>query len=545
MSFPSFLLDPSARPRLIVALVVSLLGGLAGGAAVAVVNRALTAGPSALPVLGLWFGGLSLCMWLCRSWSHAYFVRFSQQVLVRLRLHVSAHFAAAPYREIEALGSAQMLAVLVEDVRTVAEVFVTLPRLSMQAAVVVGGLSYLAVLSWSAFAFAVGLIVTGSLGHVALEKRAAVHLRRARRSEDDLYEHLRGLVAGAKELKLNAARQEAFLGEVLSRSVDELRLQRMRGLRMHVVAGSFGAFLFFALIGGVVFLSAVLGGDAEVRSGYALTLLFLMHPIEGLVEMIPALSQARIALERIVGVGAGRAPLPALPGAELAAAPLTGLSLVEVTHRYRRDDDDGVFVLGPVSLELRPAETVFLIGGNGSGKTTLAKLLVGLYQPETGHVSLNGEVVGSSGFDEYRQRFSAIFSDFHLFRELLASDQRVIDRSRELLTKFGLSQRVSVEGACFSTTDLSRGQQKRLALVALLLEDRPVCVFDEWAADQDPAYKDRFYCEVLPELRAQGKSVLVISHDERYFHLADRCIELEAGQIVRSYVPSAEALAAS
>jgi putative ATP-binding cassette transporter len=225
--------------------------------------------------------------------------------------------------------------------------------------------------------------------------------------------------------------------------------------------------------------------------------------------------------------------------------PLTQLSLVDVTHRYRRDDDDGVFVLGPLSVELRPAETLFLIGGNGSGKTTLAKLLVGLYEPETGHVLLNGQVIVGAGLDDYRERFSAIFSDFHLFHNLLVTDERVIETSRELLSKLGLGHRVSLENACFSTTELSRGQQKRLALVTLLLEDRPVCVFDEWAADQDPAFKHRFYCEILPELKAQGKSVVVITHDERYFHVADRCIELEAGQIVRSYAPRSDVMAAS
>ena len=57
-------------------------------------------------------------------------------------------------------------------------------------------------------------------------------------------------------------------------------------------------------------------------------------------------------------------------------------------------------------------------------------------------------------------------------------------------------------------------------------------MFDEWAADQDPVFKEVFYREVLPELRAMGKAVLVISHDDRYFHLADRLIRMESGCLV-------------
>ena len=96
-----------------------------------------------------------------------------------------------------------------------------------------------------------------------------------------------------------------------------------------------------------------------------------------------------------------------------------------------------------------------------------------------------------------------------------------------------LDNRVAIlQGGIFSTTTrLSRGQQKRLALLVALLEDRPFYVFDEWAADQDPHFKNIFYSELLPELKAAGKAVLVITHDERYFPLADRLLHLEDGKL--------------
>ncbi len=95
-----------------------------------------------------------------------------------------------------------------------------------------------------------------------------------------------------------------------------------------------------------------------------------------------------------------------------------------------------------------------------------------------------------------------------------------------------LNDKVEVKDNVLSTTELSQGQRKRLALLTAYLEDRRIYVFDEWAADQDPLFKEIFYHQLLPGLKARGKTVVVISHDDRYYHVADRIIKLEDGQIV-------------
>ena len=168
----------------------------------------------------------------------------------------------------------------------------------------------------------------------------------------------------------------------------------------------------------------------------------------------------------------------------------------------------------------------------GSGKTTLGKLLTGLYVPESGEIRLNSQLITDLNRNQYRQYFSAVFSDCYLFEKLLGLDNPKLDtQAREYLVQLQLDAKVNVKDGNLSTLDLSQGQRKRLALLAAYLEDRPVCLFDEWAADQDPQFKEIFYLHLLPELKSRGKTIVVISHDDRFYRLADRIVRLDYGRL--------------
>ncbi len=199
---------------------------------------------------------------------------------------------------------------------------------------------------------------------------------------------------------------------------------------------------------------------------------------------------------------------------------------------FPRKNGGAGFEFGPVDVTFRVGEIVFIVGENGSGKTTLIKLLLGLYMPTSGQILLDGERVRTDGLDDYRQLFSAVFADYFLFDDLLAGGSDFAGRAAAYLQKLEIAHKVRVEGDAFTTTDLSTGQRKRLALVHAYLEQRPVMMFDEWAADQDPSFRRVFYRELLPDLKRQGKTLIVVSHDDRYFDAADRIIRLENGKIV-------------
>lgn len=521
-----------SRWALAVALAASVAGGLGNAALLALVNQALSAAPEQLTRLGWQFLAVGVVVVAMRTLAQSLFMWLGQKAKATLRMRTIRRIGEASYPHLEKQGAARSLAVLTQDLDTIVVFFVSLPSLAMQSAVIVGCLVYLGYLSWPILAVAVVSIVLGMAGFRYAHTRAMFHLRSSRKREDDLVKHFRALFDGAKELKLHRERKRAFIDDTLETNVEAVRVQRTRGYMLYAAASSWGNCILFAFIGLTLFVFARhIQVDAHVMSGYAIVFVYMIMPIEAVLSAIPNLSSARVALERIEQVSAELPPEKSL--APAAVKPFSTIALQGATHRYFREKENEVFTLGPIDLAFRPGEVVFLIGGNGSGKTTLAKMLVGLYVPESGHVLLDGSPVEEAQRDLYRQQFSVVFSDFFLFENLLGLPQQGLDAlAQQLLEELQLAHKVRVEDGVFSTLQLSQGQRKRLALLVAYLEDRPFYVFDEWAADQDPLFKDVFYRRLLPGLKAKGKAVLVITHDDRYFSLADRFIKLDFGRIV-------------
>jgi len=363
-------------------------------------------------------------------------------------------------------------------------------------------------------------------------------LRRARERQALLLDHFRTLIGGFRELKVHRGRREAYLAESLEPTMARARTEMECGLAHFAVAESWGQLAYFGFIGFLCFAAPLIEPISRPTLVSAvLVVLYLMTPLDIILTWVPVLGRARVSLQRV------QALIPTLEqhadDTDGRPAPYRKLALGDsiclegVTFTYRDGDDDAAFLLGPVDLTLRPGELVILAGGNGSGKTTLVKLLAGLYRPESGDVWIDGHRIGDEDREAYRGLFSIVFADGHLFRDFLGlGADGIAELARDGLERLGLTPLVSVRGSTFSTLDLSQGQRRRLALLGALLEDRPICIFDEWAANQDPAFKQVFYHKLLPELRAAGKALLVISHDEGHFDIADRVIRLQDGRVL-------------
>jgi putative ATP-binding cassette transporter len=401
--------------------------------------------------------------------------------------------------------------------------------------------AWLAWISWPLFLMFAGFLAACLVGYHLAERGPLQRMVALREKLEVLYEHFRGLVDGSRELQLNAGRGRFFVEHVITPDARDFKRLFIGTMTGYTWVSNTGLVLFYVAIGLLLFaLPGFPGVAAGTRTTFALALLFLVRPISDMMFSLPVLRQAGVSLQRIQALEGGLEP-PA--GAPAAARPFAHpgpleIELRRVAHQHASPFEDTAFTVGPIDLTIRQGELLFLVGGNGSGKTTLAMVLLGLYPPDSGELLLNGVRVTPDNADAYRQHFSAVFADYHLFEQLLISDQAdVRGRAQDYLRKLKMSHKVTATDGRFSTVNLSGGQRKRLALVSSYLEDRPVHLFDEWAADQDPAFKHVFYTELLPELKARGKAVIVITHDDAYFHCADRLVKLEDGHLHHAHPP--------
>lgn len=529
-----FLINYSRR-AVLVALSIGVLSGICNAAFIAVINAALKSGQTPSAFLFKTFIALCLILPATRLVSELLLARMGQKALMDLRLRLSRRILGAPLRYLEELGAHRLLAALAEDVPVITNALVALPVLSINLAVIVAGLVYLGWLSFGLLLMLLSFVTLGIVTYQLPVIKAVQHMRVAREQNDALFSHLRSLISGIKELKLHSLRRKAFIDRALEPTAASFQKSNLRAMMIFSVAATWGQLLVFMVIGLIVFgIPLWKSTNTLILSGYSLTLLYLMSPFQGVMNFVPVIGRAGVALDKLERLGlqlAAKATEPwdqALPPASWKRLELNG-----VTHAYRREAEDDTFVLGEIDLTFSPGELVFIVGGNGSGKTTLVKLLIGLYPPESGEVVLDGDVVTDETRDSYRQLFSVVFSDFHLFESLLGLETSELDeKAREYLRQLQLNHKVKVIDGQLSTTDLSQGQRKRLALLTAYLEDRPFYVFDEWAADQDPYFKEIFYLDLLPALKARGKTIIVISHDDKYYYVADRTIKLDYGQIV-------------
>lgn len=529
-------------PQAAAATAMGTLSGLATAWLLATINEALYS-DGGFTEAALWtFVGLvvlTLSGEIISDLSNSF---IGQQVIAGLRKDLVARIIAAPIDQIERYKSHRLLSSLGQDVDTISGFSYAFSSYAIAFAVIVGCVTYLLYLSPGLFLLVTAVIVAGVAINRLARKRGRVYQNEARSAQDQLYKQYRAISEGAKELRINRERRRRIHSGELGGTIDRVRDLRFRAFRIFMSANAADSALYFALIGVILAGQSTFGVERTVVSGFILVLLYMRGPLNQLLRAYGSFVNAQISFERIARLSADFTnPEPhlledALVSEQLRAeAPrIQNIALQSVSYRFPAADGTEPFVLGPIDLSIAAGEILFIVGENGCGKTTLLKLLLGLYEPQAGHVLLDGEPVVADNRDDYRQLFSAVFFDYFLFDDLVVQADEIRDRADGYLSKLDIAHKVRIEGDRFSTTDLSAGQRKRLALIQVYLENRPVIVFDEWAAEQDPTFRRLFYTEILPDLQRQGKTLIVVSHDDRYFGVADRVIRLEAGKITET-----------
>ncbi len=527
-------------------MIVAAMTGAAAGSGcsaliISLIHRQLRQNAAPEPYLPLMFGLFIVVYYVLSSYSEYILLSLSQKELCRLRLRFSRRVMELPLKRIEEIGGPDLMASLTNDVEKIANSLRQIPTIFLSGSMILGAGLYVAWLSWTLCLITIILLSVGvylyrlPLYKLSLLQRYWIRLRDG---WDDLFRHFHALTHGTKELLIHRERREKFFDLCLRETCFQLRDDAIRGKTIQNLFFRIGDTLYLIVLGLMLFIIVPwLKIENDILMGYVMAGLFIMAPLGSLLNFGPNFGEAVVALDKLKALGVGlmdQETRSDQSGMRFAAdARLEALIRLEgVTYDYHREIDDDKFRLGPINLEIRAGETTFIVGGNGSGKTTLLKLLCGLYTPEEGKIFWLGEEVTGENRETYRQFFSVVFSDFYLFDNLFGLESSAQDNATmKYLQRLHLDRKVTIEGGKLSTVDLSQGQRKRLALLTAYLEDRPVYIFDEWAADQDPVFKSVFYRELLPELKEQGKTLLVITHDDTWYDKADRIIKLRDGQL--------------
>lgn len=536
MNVIKFILRNSTGAMVFIA-ISGIIGGLANAGVIALIHATMNSHGARNPRLLYAYAGMCLLVLASNTISQILLLRVSQKIILKMRMTLSRQILKTPLRKVEEAGTPRVLQCLTGDAQVVSSAIINLPLICVNIATLIACLVYAGWLSrWLLLGMFI-FIAAGITSYRLAVKKGLQFQRLARQQADSLMANFRALSDGNKELKLNQVRSNEFYSRDLETCALAMSHYTMKGSSIFIVADVWGRMLYFVFIGIMLFiLPTFIEISPASMTGYLLIILYIMGPIGMLLTTVPGLSNAKVSLQRIEELGL-KLESDSDEQEASEAAKKSGwrrLELQGVTHSYRREKEETNFTLGPLNLTLHEGELVFVIGGNGSGKSTFAKLITGLYIPEGGEIHLDGRAIDDSTRADYRQLFSAVFSDFYLFRRLPGSNGGGLDeKAQQYLSEFNLDKAVKVEEGILSTTAVSQGQKKRLALLGAYLEDRPFYVFDEWAADQDPFFKSIFYTQMLPELKNRGKTVLVISHDDRYYDLADRIIKLDYGQCVQ------------
>ena len=458
-------------------------------------------------------------------------------VLHALRKRMLAAAATSDLLRLDGIGRSAIYAGVTRETQAISEAQTVLIVGCQSAILIVLTLLYILLLSGAAFLIAAGFVLAALVVYRMRADGIDRRVEHAMRSENRLFDDLRDLLDGFKEVKMHRGRDEALFAEISGRSKETASLKDAvkADAAQQFVASQAG---FFALIGAMIFIVPVFAQSySEIIVNITMDVLFLTGPIGILMQSIPVFAQANVAAGAIADLvdRLETACPPALPEDDEAPTPslepFRKISLSGVQFSYPPQGQDRSFAVGPMDFDVRSGEIVFLTGGNGSGKSTFLRLLTGLYAPTDGEVRVDATAVDAVNRQAYRDLFAAVFCDYHLFRRLYGVDPADPAEIQEWLARLDLDGKTQFVGDRFEPIDLSTGQRKRLALLAAVVEDRPMLVLDELAADLDPAFRRTFYEDILPSLKRGGRTIVAATHDDRYFHVADRRFHLVDGRI--------------
>jgi putative ATP-binding cassette transporter len=534
-----FLRKESTQPWTAV-VVLTIVSGIANGVILTIINAGSAAAASdAVSIrLLLMFLTAMATFALAKRYSLTRTVGIVEAMVRRLRLRICDRIRRSDLSFIENLGKGALYTTVAQDTNMISQAAFVITNATQEVVMLAFGLLYIAFLSPVALLFiagciAVAVVVFQRQKNVLMSELGALGVL-----EGEFLEAINHIIDGFKEVRLNSRKNQALYDSFVDLAGQTETLKNKTGVSL-VTNVMFSQVFFYTLIAVVIFLlPRYFESVRGVVTPLTAAILFIMAPLEMVVGSIPMIARSSVALDRLYALeGRLDEHLSLTENAspdpdrfrDFRTAALEGASFT-----YREGADGPGFKVGPVDIAIERGKTLFIVGGNGSGKSTLLKMMTGLYPVSSGSLRVDGERLQPADLPSYRDLISAIFTDFHLFDRLYGMETVEEQRVRRMIGEMELTGKTGFQNGRFTNLNLSTGQKKRLALIVALLEDREIYIFDEWAADQDVHFREHFYRKILPALRDAGKAVVAVTHDDRFWHFADRIVKLDAGEIVFS-----------
>ncbi len=458
-----------------------------------------------------------------------------ENIVDSIRKRLADKIRKADLQSLEQIGAAQIYNRLTNETTAISQSAGLIVATMQSVVMLVFVVLYMAYLSVTAFILIVVLLIAGIGVYLRNEKILKKELRQTNQTEIHFFDTLTSILAGIKEIKFNSNRSDEIYASAdnISTRLRNLKISSsIKYAQNYIFSQSF----FFVSIAVIVFILPRLElSDADVITQSTAAILFMIGPVSNIAAVIPVLNQVSQSINHIYELEEQIDQIQDIVDADSDNTLFYNfekISIENLEFAFNNGNGSSKFSIGPINLDINRGEKIFIVGGNGSGKTTLLKNMTKLYQPDSGKIAIDGKDLQDDDICSYRELFSGIFAEFHLFKKLFGLGNIDKEKVNELLKLLEIDKKTGYEDNAFTNLELSTGQRKRLALVVTMLEDKPICIFDEWAADQDPIFRQFFYETLLDKLISQGKTVIAVSHDDRYFAYADKVIKMEYGKII-------------